>query len=319
MLEWYSLTRRFSVLRNAAGTPIGVYDLKNKFAEQRARGSQNHISEEEEDMILEALGRIHARTRWKTSAGGSEEGKDSVSGNGPAAYSVNEDHHEEGEGSRISSSPSFAGSQSAQSNGTTSISSALHNSVSITSISSGRGSQYSRRFSNNLFGSGKSRDHSYIRGQRRVGDGSRSSTVTHSESTTSMNTVTTDRMPKNTSVYSEDPSFRPVTPDGTTTSPGSSAPASPNQVQSLANDTSESLVETANLDSKLARTLPPERLKRASLALEQVIRELEEEGDDEIVMERSPIVRVPNVASRSLVCTAISSGCRSLNSLIFPG
>ncbi len=40
--------------------------------------------------------------------------------------------------------------------------------------------------------------------------------------------------------------------------------------------------------------LSPEILGRASLALDEVIRELEEEGDDEIVMERSPIAHVVN-------------------------
>ena len=63
MLRWYSLTRRFSVLRNSSGEPIGLDELKSKFAEQRARGSQNQVTEEEEDMILEALGRFHTRSR----------------------------------------------------------------------------------------------------------------------------------------------------------------------------------------------------------------------------------------------------------------
>ena len=79
MLQWYSLTRRFSVLRNSSGEPIGLDELKSKFAEQRARGSQNQVTEEEEDMILEALGRFHgrSRSRGKQRARGVEDGRGS--------------------------------------------------------------------------------------------------------------------------------------------------------------------------------------------------------------------------------------------------
>ena len=66
MVQWYSLTRRFSVLRNSTGEPLGLDELKSKFAEQRARGSQNQVTEEEEDMILEALGRLHTRSRSRS-------------------------------------------------------------------------------------------------------------------------------------------------------------------------------------------------------------------------------------------------------------
>ena len=41
--------------------------------------------------------------------------------------------------------------------------------------------------------------------------------------------------------------------------------------------------------------LSTEVLKRASLALDQAISELEEEQDDEIVMERSPISTTPRM------------------------
>ena len=70
-----SLTRRFSVLRNSSGDPIGVDDLKHKFAEQRARGAEHQVTEEEEDMILEALGRIRtSRTKHADSVNGDGNG-----------------------------------------------------------------------------------------------------------------------------------------------------------------------------------------------------------------------------------------------------
>ena len=87
MLEWYSLTRRFSVLRNSSGEPIRLDELKNKFAEQRARGSQNQVTEEEEDMILEALGRFHGRSRSRGKQSGVSDGE----GRGSAADGEDDD------------------------------------------------------------------------------------------------------------------------------------------------------------------------------------------------------------------------------------
>jgi serine/arginine repetitive matrix protein 2 len=57
---WHSLARRFTLLQD--GELLGLEHLKARFAEQRARGAPNQVSEEEETMILEALGRMHVRT-----------------------------------------------------------------------------------------------------------------------------------------------------------------------------------------------------------------------------------------------------------------
>lgn len=56
-----SLTRRFTLLRSSSGDPLTLDDLRSKFAEQRVRGVPNQISEEEEDMILETLGRMRTK------------------------------------------------------------------------------------------------------------------------------------------------------------------------------------------------------------------------------------------------------------------
>ncbi|TCD65627.1 hypothetical protein EIP91_002432 [Steccherinum ochraceum] len=270
------LTRRFSVLRNSSGEPIGLDDLKSKFAEQRARGLEHQVSEEEEDMILEALGRIHARTR---SRGG--EGRNS--GNGESLFTVSDS--QDGN-TRASTAPSLG--QSIRSTETTQ-SSGLHGSISNASLtSSGKSSQYSRRMSNNLFGSGKFRDYTYMRSQHRRGtDSTRTSTVTHSESNGSMNTLTSAKAPNGTSLYSDNLSMRPSTPEGSGYSPSTSAASSPNRRVDAPEDDS-------SIGSRLSKSMSPEHLRHASLALDAVIKELEEEGDDEIVMERSPINRVPS-------------------------
>ncbi|KIY66295.1 hypothetical protein CYLTODRAFT_423574 [Cylindrobasidium torrendii FP15055 ss-10] len=61
------LSRRFSLLRSTAGTPLSIEQLRQKLAEQRARGDQVQVSEEEEDMLLESLGlRSRAATPSKS-------------------------------------------------------------------------------------------------------------------------------------------------------------------------------------------------------------------------------------------------------------
>ncbi|KAI0340118.1 hypothetical protein BDW22DRAFT_1360638 [Trametopsis cervina] len=279
------LTRRFSVLRNSSGEPIGLDEIKSKLAEQRARGSENRVSEEEEDMILEALSRL--RTKGSTSRAdataasrhhnGDAEGERVLSG-----YTDSLDGQ-----SRISAAPSFAGGQSVRS--ATSTNSALHGSPSITSVSSGKGSQVSRRMSNNLFGSGKFQDHTYIRTayHRRaaISTTTRSSSVKHSESNTSMSTITSSRIGPHNSMYSDTQSLRPTTPDGSSQY-GSSAPSSPNRAAYLGEF-------DGDVNPDLSRALSPEVLGRASSALDEAIKELEEEGDDEILMERSPVHTSP--------------------------
>ncbi|KIP07966.1 hypothetical protein PHLGIDRAFT_35191 [Phlebiopsis gigantea 11061_1 CR5-6] len=279
------LTRRFSVLRNSAGEPIGIDELKSRFAEQRARGSEHRVSEEEEDMILEALGRLRGASRSKGTVDDTA-GDDRVS----TAFSETQDG-----GSRISAVPSFTGGQSVRSNVTaTTTSSALHGSPSVASLTSstGKGSHAGRRMSNNLFGSGKFHDHTYMRAahQRRAATPSsnpRSATARYTDSEASISTVTSRAVGHSTSVYSDNQSLRPVSPDGSTSA--SSVPSSPNQAPVLRESDS------------LPHVLPPEVLGRASLALDAVIRELEEEGDDEIVMERSPVTTVPSPIHTSAV------------------
>lgn len=277
MLHWYSLTRRFSVLRNSAGEPIGLDELKSRLAEHRAKGSEHRVSEEEEDMILEALGRLRGTSRSKATAVDDSTSDERLS----TAFSDNQEG-----GSRTSVAPSLAGGQSVRSNFTaTTTSSGLHGSPSIASLtSSTKGSQASRRMSNNLFSSGKFHDHAYVRTAHRRGGPARTGPVKHVDSNTSMSTVTSSRagVGNSTSMYSDTQSLRPVTPDGSAYA--SSVPSSPSK-------------PAMNRDGGSSEVLPgalsPEVLGRASLALDKVIRELEEEGDDEIVMERSPITTVP--------------------------
>ncbi|TFK88789.1 hypothetical protein K466DRAFT_520221 [Polyporus arcularius HHB13444] len=282
------LTRRFSVLRNSSGEPIGLDELKNKLAEQRARGSQHLVTEEEEDMILEALGRFHTRSR---SRGKQQQQQQSAYDESEARASGAEAEDDDTDPIR----------QSVRSSDSV-TSPSLRGAPSIASISSTKGSQTSRRMSNNLFGSGKFRDQAYLlrnttprRGGRGAGP------IAQSDSNTSMSTIESSARQENSmSMYSDIQSLRPTTPEGSTYTFSGSAPSSPGNASMLSKDrSSRSIIGdqhseySSSLNKRLSKMLSAEGVRRASIALDQAIRELEEEGDDEIVMERSPVAHVP--------------------------
>ena len=286
MLKWYSLTRRFSVLRNSTGEPIGLDELKSKFAEQRARGSQNQVTEEEEDMILEALGRLHTRSRSRSK-------QKPYGGGGARAANAAADEDEDD-----TSATDNGVRESVRSSANSVSSPSLHGAASIASMSSAKGSTSSRRMSNNLFGSGKFRDQAYFlrtaghapHSPRRGGRGS--SAVAQSDSTASMSTISS-LQGENGNASSYGDSLRPTTPEGSTYTFSGSAPSSPGDASTLSKDRGSQSDYSSTFSKRLSKALSPDGLRRASLALDQAIRELEEEGDDEILMERSPIAHVP--------------------------
>ena len=152
--------------------------------------------------------------------------------------------------------------------------------LSLTSVPSSPTPRPAKRLSNNLFGSGKLRDYTYLRNVAK-----NTNPRTHS-------LTPTESSQANTSMTE---SLRPVTPESSTFS--SSTQSTPNEKVSSAqfdpSDPSspygEPLVSVA--EYRIAKTLGPLGLKRASIALEEAIREIQE-AEDEIVMPRStPIPR----------------------------
>ena len=148
-----------------------------------------------------------------------------------------------------------------------------------------------KRYSNNLFSSGRLRDYGYLRTISQRTHRSAVS-ITHTESSQSSR--------EETSLNSIE-SLRPATPDG---GGSASPPSSPNDKTPV--------VRTASLVSS-NEDLPPQssvehgsgfRLsKRASAALAQVIQEFEEEAEDEIVMPRTahPVPRPSDSDHSSVV------------------
>jgi serine/arginine repetitive matrix protein 2 len=256
-MSWDSLTRRFTLLRSEDGELVGLEHLKARFAEQRARGAPNQVSEEEESMILEALGRMRVRT----AAGEQQDDPFSDSGISPRESSTN---------SLDISTSSLMGN--------------VIGNISPTPApkNTKRGQ---KRYSNNLFGSGKFRDDVYVRNVR-GGSGRSALSNAGSDASTISRTLRT----KNNFL-------RPGSPEEADSS-GISAPSSPNVLtdrESLSTSQSAFIDSPSNTltEFRLNNTLPPDALKRASLALEEVIREIEEEAeepgvDDDIVLLRSP-------------------------------
>ncbi|KAJ7063159.1 hypothetical protein C8F01DRAFT_1131766 [Mycena amicta] len=204
------LSRRFTLLGATSTDAASVDALRSRLANQRARGAENQITEEEEEMIIETLG-----LRPKQSA------------------------------------DEFSSSRSALSIGSTSS---------------------SKRYSNNLFGSGRFRDYSYVRSVQsktssiRTIDSSRTQTASHDSLGAHLDN-------NETSLSS--------TPDALTVRSAPLNPPAPYGGQPL-----------SVAEYRLSKSLGSSGLRRASLALDEAIRSIEEEAEDEIVMPRSaPIAR----------------------------
>ncbi|PFH52425.1 hypothetical protein AMATHDRAFT_84522 [Amanita thiersii Skay4041] len=219
------LAKRFSLLRSPKGEPFTVEDLRYRLAEQRARGAKNQITEEEEDMLLETLGRMRSKTNAL-----SAKSQENVA--------------------EVAEPP--ANTASTQS--------------LLTSSPSGRST---KRYSNNLFGSGRLRDYTYFKhaatSHGRTGS-KRAPSLTPTETSVSIQEVTS--LPD---------SIRPTTPENVSLQ--STSEIFTNRVIPVAITSEEPNNETpSTVDSLL--------LKRASSALADAIKEIEEETDDEIVMPR---------------------------------
>ncbi|KAJ3856327.1 hypothetical protein EV368DRAFT_78835 [Lentinula lateritia] len=226
------LTRRFSLLRYSSGEPLPVDLLRSRLAEQRARGVENYISEEEEDMLLESLG---LRTKYATPTDKTET---------PMRQSTR---------SSLTHSPS-----------------------------SGRST---KRYSNNLFGSGRLRDYSYVR----------SATSPSKHSSSRVTSAAPSEVPTSTSsVFGPSHEFRSTTPENDVLNNKQAMRSAPLIPPAPYGERSI----TASAEYRLSKSLGPSAFKRASLALEEAIRELEEDAEDEIVMPRSAPITRANVEAR---------------------
>ncbi|EIN07813.1 hypothetical protein PUNSTDRAFT_45295 [Punctularia strigosozonata HHB-11173 SS5] len=293
MLEWYSLSRRFTLLRKQAGDAYSLDELRTRFADQRARGSTNQVTEEEEEMILETLGKLRSSKAQPQSQ----------------TSSIGQDGNE-GSDESLSDLPSR---QPFPPN-------------TPISPGGGGGGRPSKRYSNNLFGSPYHRDHTtYLRSTASPPTSPRGTTTTTSFSGSGRSAISTTSSDfagagrgMSSSMWSP-----ALTPENGT--PGASAPSTPNLTSEF-NLTSSSSLSASLADQlrsyadrtppsrsnstsgshsgsgregresasgregfRMSRTFSPADLRRVSLSLDAVLAEMEEEAEDEIVMPRTPV------------------------------
>ena len=223
-----SLSRRFTLLRAASGEPLSLDDLKNRLAEQRVRGAENHLSEEEADMFLQTLSRLRSKASTSSTSGDSTHGltRESLRSNETISSSV-------------SSSPASA-----------------------------------KRYSNNMFGSGKFRDYTYMRSVTKERTGK-----------VSAGRRSTNSALLSASGHSSKMSDPPIPEDSSETDPDLSHDSDTTPLASGVD------APPSELEQGIVKTFQPSHVRRVSMAVEEVIREIEEEtdgdGDDKILIPRA--------------------------------
>jgi serine/arginine repetitive matrix protein 2 len=246
-----SLSRRFTLLRAASGDTVTLDHLKSRLAEQRARGAENYLSEEETDMFLQTLGRMRSK---------------------PSASSTSSDStHSPARGSLRSTDTTTS---------------------SVTSTSS-----TSKRYSNNMFGSGKFRDHTYLRSvaKDRAGKGSAGKRSAANSSISGRTYKTSDA---------------PIPEESTHTDTESSVHDSDTTALASGVETS-----TSELEQSIVKTFRSGHLQRASMALDEVMRQFEEkvdddgDGDDKILLPRSPAPERASSVKRVSVSGCVDGTC----------
>ena len=173
-----------------------------------------------------------------------------------------------------------------------------------------------KRYSNNMFGSGKFRDHTYLRSvakERGAGKGSAARRSANSSSPTTAGRsykISETSIPEDSSQTDLEPSSQ----DSDVTPLASGIESSPSE-----------------FEQGILKTFQPGHLRRASLALREVIREIEDEaghdgdgdgdGDDKILIPRSPAPERASSLKRRSVGGCVDVACfpSDLNSLACAG
>ena len=221
----YSTLVFLVALLRSAGDPLLLDQLRSRLADQRGRGAENQITEEEpeEEMFLDTLKCIRPKNAQNTS----------------------QDTTDECETARNSIKSS-----------------------ALSSVTSSPSSRSTTRYSHNLFGSGRLRDNTYLKSGR--------GSISRSTHTTSLSPTEASEM-----------TVRPVTPDSN---------SNPSSVQSIPNEKGSSFYAfiISHWRTAVSSHISPRILtsqdfgsvcaQRASMALNEAIREIEDEIEDEILL-----------------------------------
>jgi serine/arginine repetitive matrix protein 2 len=301
----FSLSRRFTLLRNSNGEPLSLNDMRSKFAEQRARGAENQISEEEEDMIVQALGEIQA-----ANITGSQSSFPPTPNNTAAAFSPGTD----GTFARQQNIPAQdpTGGEldypTSVRSGTASIASSpssvypRSNPSSTSASRTSTSSRYtSKRNSNNLFGSGRFHDTSYLHSVSKASMGSSRSTTSLIGSDSHGGSVRSTHSTRET----EADSGQALASDADLS--GDSV-AIPGKVSSSRAWPASPYSPFSALPPRLSKEFTLQQARRTSLALEQVIRGLEEEAEETIMVPRTSSSKAGALNARTQVGSYLFHG-----------
>ena len=297
-----SLSKRFTLLRSANGNTVNLDDLRYRFAEQRAKGAEYQISEEEEDMLLDMLSRIRAQggaNAKLVSKGPTSNGP--IPAPAPMRPEPSQQSLSSTEGTSTASSTVR---QSAQS--TTTLSSAGgygYEPSQSSPVSPSTPTTRNKRHSNQLFAGGQLRD---LRSMRKTSNRTISSnrsalSTTPSESTSgSVANALID-------FYSDSGAGRPSSPENEHPSPPLSATSSPvsplrNSSISSAEDILGPLPGTVGL--RVRKELTNNQIQRISMSLDDALKEMEEEAEDQVLVPRTSQA----LASANGSATAVTVG-----------
>jgi serine/arginine repetitive matrix protein 2 len=217
-------------------------------------------------MILENLGRIRARNVGSRNTGTEDEGTDSTSTNHQASASQQ----------------------------------SFRSSSSTTSVPTSPSGRSTKRYSNNLFGSGRFRDYTYLRSVTQQKRGSTESAKTNFTPAQVSARARADA--HNSAPVVSSPQSTPESVSSGTWSPALAAPSSHLEVPTT----------TLLGGHRLSRNMTPAELHRASMALEEAINEIVEEAEEEFeeaeeefeeAEEEIVMPRIPN-PSRALQPTS---------------
>ncbi|KIJ30301.1 hypothetical protein M422DRAFT_71022 [Sphaerobolus stellatus SS14] len=273
-----SLSRRFTLLRDSNGDPVSIEDVRTKFAEQRAKGADNHITEEEEDMIVEELGKLRAANATSYLSANSSRSPNASSLSSPTTDSLFSSHQDNYTASiRGGVAPSTTSGMSTTT---------AYPPSSPSSATSRTAPRYSKRNSNNLFGSSsRFHDTSYMHGVGKGNVNSRS-TVSLTGSDSQGGSVRSIRSLQS----AENNGTKSIAPNAETQADAANQDKGPG----LAPSSSSSVPPKPVL-----KEFSPHQMGRTTLALEEAIRGIEDEAEETIMIPRRSVSRAGTVNSRT--------------------
>ncbi|KAF8758832.1 protein modification by small protein conjugation [Rhizoctonia solani] len=100
-----SLSRRFTLLRGQNGEPLSIDDVRTRLANQRANGHVNQVTEEEEEIMIDALIRAHSIDPSAASASDSDGYTTATANDGYSTANTNTNTNDSSEEHGVCQSP----------------------------------------------------------------------------------------------------------------------------------------------------------------------------------------------------------------------